>query len=51
MCVINTLHKLLLLFLVLSPPYAAAYLETTQGGRRIPLRVLPCQMFSYESTR
>lgn len=42
MYVINTLHKLLLLFPLLSPPYAAtAYLKTTGrvGGDRNPQRM------------
>lgn len=53
MYVINTLHKLLLLFPLLSPYAAAAYLKTTGrvGGDRNPLRMLQCQMFSYETTK
>lgn len=42
MYVINTLHKLLLLFPLLSPPYAAAaYLKTTGrvGGDSNPQRL------------
>lgn len=41
MYVINTLHKLLLLFPLLSPYAAAAYLKTTGrvGGDRNPQRM------------